>query len=84
MSQLQIGIIIALMVLLLIVAIVFWGSIASGFCVLGLFMIPGAVAYKYLWIDRENREVDEMDPVNIFYKNHFDSIGSGSSSEDYD
>lgn len=82
MSKLQIGIIIALMVLLLIVAIVFWGSIASGFCVLGLFMIPGTIAYKYLWIDRENREVDEMDPVNIFYKNHFDSIGSGS--EDYD
>ena len=82
MSKLQIGIIIALMVLLLIVAIVFWGSIASGFCVLGLFMIPGTVAYKYLWIDRENREVDEMDPMNIFYKKHFDSIGSGS--EDYD
>lgn len=75
MSKLQIGIIIALMVLLLIVAIVFWGSIASGFCILGMFLIPGAAAYKYIWIDREDREVDEMDPMNIIYQRHFDNIG---------
>jgi hypothetical protein len=80
MSKLQIGVIIAMMVLLLAVAIIFWGSIASALCVLGLFLIPGSVAYKYLWINREDRVVDEMDPTNIIYNRHLDSIGS----EDYD
>ena len=74
---------VALLVLtLLFVAIFFWGSLASGFSILGLIMIPGALAYKYLWIDRENRMVDEMDPMNIMYNRHLDSVGS--NREDYD
>lgn len=80
MSRVQIGLIIALTVLLLAVAIITWGSIGSGFCILGLFMIPGTVAYKYLWINREDRMIDEMDPMNIIYNRHLDAVGA----EDYD
>ena len=76
MSKIQIGIIIALAALLLFVAIFFWGSIASALSVLGLFLIPGTLAYKMIWVDREDRYIDEMDPMNIIYNRHLDSIGN--------
>ena len=75
MSKLQIGIIVAMTVGLLAIAIIFWGSIASALSVLGLFLIPGTLAYKRLWIDREDRVFDDMDPMNIIYKSHLDSVG---------
>lgn len=74
MSTFHRVLIIVLLVTLLVVAIVFWGSIASALCVLGLFLIPGSLAYKFIWIDRENREVDDMDPMNIMFKRHLDSV----------
>ena len=75
MSKLRIGILIALTALLLFVAIFFWGSIASALSVLGLFLIPGTLAYRMIWIDREDRVVDDMDPMNIIFKSHLDSVG---------
>ncbi len=64
-------ILIAVLVLVLLaVAIIFWGSIASGLCVLGLVLLPGALAYKKLWIDRENLDFDEMDPAELMYRRH--------------
>ena len=75
MSKVQIGLLIALAAVLLFIAIFFWGSIASGLSVLGLFLIPGTVAYRMIWIDREDRVVDDMDPMNIIYKSHLDSVG---------
>ena len=76
MGKIQIGLLIALCAMLLFVAIFFWGSIASAFSILALLLIPGVLAYRWLWIDREDRIVDEMDPMNIVYNRHFDSIGS--------
>ena len=75
MSKIQIGIIVALAALLLFVAIYFWGSIASALSILSLFLIPGTLAYKMIWIDREDRVIDDMDPMNIIYKSHLDSVG---------
>ena len=75
MSKFSIVMITLLVLILLFVAIFFWGSMASALSVLGLFLIPGTVAYKYLWIDREDRVVDDMDPMNIIYNRHLDSIG---------
>ena len=75
MSKWRIGVIIGLVVLLLFVAIYFWGSIASALSVLALFLIPGTLAYRMIWIDREDRVVDDMDPMNIIYKSHLDSVG---------
>ena len=80
MGKIQIGLLIALCAMLLFVAIFFWGSIASAFSILALLLIPGVLAYRWLWIDREDRMVDEMDPMNIIYKQHLDSV----SREDYD
>lgn len=75
MSKWRIGVIVALVLLLLFVAIYFWGSIASALSVLGLFLIPGTLAYRMIWIDREDRVVDDMDPMNIIFKSHLDSVG---------
>ena len=64
---------------LLAVAIIFWGSIASAMCVLGLFLVPGTLAYKKLWIDRENLEFDDMDPANLMYRKHMEMMGAEDS-----
>ena len=81
MSEIQIGILIVLGALLLFVAIFFWGSLASAFSILALLLIPGVLAYRWIWIDREDRAFDESDPMNIVYNRHFDSIGG---KEDYE
>ena len=72
MSKFQIGLIIVLAVVLLFVAIFFWGSIASALSILCLILIPGTIAYKMIWIERENLVLDDMDPMNIVYKRHLD------------
>lgn len=59
---------------LLFVAIFFWGSIASGFSILGLLMIPGILIYKRLWIDREDHDFGEDDPMNMVYRRHYESV----------
>ena len=74
MSKLRIGLLVVLLGLLLFVAIFFWGSLASAFSILSLILIPGLVAYRRLWIDREDHEFDEMDPMNIIYRRHLESV----------
>lgn len=74
MSKVRIGLLIALGAVLLFVAIFFWGSMASAFSILGLLLAPGVLAYKWLWIDREDRAFDDMDPMNIIYQRHLDTV----------
>ena len=76
MSKLQLGLLIGLAVVLIAVAIAFPYSIISGMCIVSLPLIPGVVLYRKLWIDRDRNDFDELDPINISYRQSFDQIGN--------
>ena len=76
MSKLQIGLLIGLAVVLIAVAVAFPYSIISGMCIVSLPLIPGVVLYRKLWIDRDRNDFDELDPINISYRQSFDQIGN--------
>ena len=77
MSKVRLVITAIIVLGLLAIAIFFWGSMASALSILALLLIPGVVAYRMLWIDRENRVVDDMDPMNIIYNRHMDIVENG-------
>ena len=82
MSKLQIGLLIAVELILAAVAILFWGSIASGICIVLFFLFllfmlirnfaPFLKGRDYGGI---NKKYDELDPVNLFYEKHLNTTG---------
>jgi hypothetical protein len=81
MSKLQIGLLIGLAVVLIAVAVAFPYSIISGMCIVSLPLIPGVVLYRKLWLDRDKGDFDELDPINISYKQSFEQVGNDDEEE---
>ena len=81
MSKLQIGLLIGLAVVLIVVAIAFPYSIISGMCIVSLPLIPGVILYRKLWLDRDSGDLDELDPINISFKQSFDQVGNDDEEE---
>ena len=76
MRKWQIGLLVALAVILLAAAIIFWGSIMSGMCLVSLPLIPGVIMYRKLWLDRKQDDFDDLDPIKLSYRKHFETIGN--------
>ena len=41
-----------------------------------LIALTALLLFVAIWIDREDRVVDDMDPMNIIYKSHLDTVGN--------
>lgn len=59
MNKLKIGLIIALMLALVAMTIIFWGSIASVLFIFILIIIPCELLIKRFIIDRESSDYDD-------------------------
>ena len=89
MKKSNIALLVVIELALLAVIILFWGSIASIvsiilFCILLIDVLmrkfaPFMKARDYGGI---NKEYDDLDPVNLFYKKHMDTVDIESEDEE--
>ena len=82
MKKSTIALLIAVELILAAVAIIFWGSLASGVCIVLFFLLllyvlistfaPFLQGRDYGGI---NKKYDDLDPINLLYKKHMDKVG---------